>query len=163
MSTFKDIPIKLEIPNESASMLLPILNELVSKLKALISSGQSSIFDLRHEPLTSGDIDELKNILGRGEVDATLSALGTSNVRETAVAGIWWTTHYNEQGDVISEFIEVTTCPNLLKTFPDGLESALTGLQTKISEYTHRSTPDQIARRLNELGLGAGISEQEIN
>ena len=163
MTTFKNIPIKLELSNqvegEGESMLLPILNELVGMLKVLISSEQSSIFDLSREPLSSADNEELKSILGRGEVDATVNALGKSNIRETAVSGIWWITNYNEQGCVIGECIEVTPCPDLLKTVPDELDSALAGLQDKISEYTQRPTSDEVAMRLNELGFSVGSAQ----
>jgi len=163
MSTFKNIPIKLEVSGQfeidGESMLLPILKEIVGKLKLLISSEQSSVFDLAHEPLSSAETDELKSILGLGEVDAVINTLGKSNIRETAVPGIWWITHYNEKGSVISECIEITTCPDLLKTFPDELNAALTGLQHKISEYTRRSTPDEVARRLNELGFSVGTCQ----
>jgi len=135
-------------------MLLPLLNEIVGKFRTLISSGQNGIFDLNRSHLTSADVNDLKNILGRGEVDANLNTLGKTNIRETAVPGIWWITHYNEQGSVINECIEITTCPDLLKTFPDELDPALAGLQRKIYQYTHRSTPDQVTRRLYELGFG---------
>ena len=63
---------------------------------------------------------------------------------------------------MISECIEITTCPDLLKTVPDELDTALAALQDKIYEYTHRSTPDQVARRLNELGFGAEIVQNTI-
>jgi len=163
MNTFKNIPIKLEISNQvesdAESMLLPFLNEMAGKLKTLMSSGQNGIFDLNREHLTSADIDDLRNILGRGEIDANLNTLGKTNIRETSIRGIWWITHYNEQGSVISECIEITTCPDLLKTFPDELDSALAGLQHKISEYAQRSTSNEVATRLNELGFSVGISQ----
>lgn len=153
MHKLQDIPIKVESYGQPESMLLPILHEMISMLTKLATSGQNSIIDLNHEPLSLDDITELKNILGQGEIQAQLSALGTSKVIETAVPGVWWITHHNEQGNVISEFIEITTCPDLLKTFPDELDSALAGLQDKITEYNQRSTPDQVARRLKELGF----------
>ncbi|MGR8931974.1 MAG: hydrogenase expression/formation C-terminal domain-containing protein [Gammaproteobacteria bacterium] len=156
MSVFKDIPIKLEFTNTPVSLLLPILNEMLSKLETLNSSGQSSILDLRHEPLTLEDIKDLRALLGYGEVDASLNTLGNTNICETAVAGIWWITHYNEKGDVTSEFVEITHCPELMKTVPDELPAALTVLKDKIQKYTHRSTPEQVANRLKELGFGTG-------
>ncbi|MGY6275566.1 hydrogenase expression/formation C-terminal domain-containing protein [Methylomonas sp. MgM2] len=166
MSTLKNILIKLETyhktENQGACRLFLVLNEIADKLTALISSGQNGIFDLNRELLTSGDIDELKNILGRGEVEASLNVLGKTTIRETGVAGIWWITHTNEQGSVIRECIEITTCPDLLKTFPDELDAAVAGLQYKIHQYTRRSTSDQVARRLSELGFGVDSVQNEI-
>ncbi len=165
MSKLKEIPIKLEITNESASMLLPILHEMVTMLKTLFSSGQGNILDLRHEPLSLDDIAQLKNMLGQGEVDANLSALGTTNIRETSVSGVWWITHYNGEGNIISELIEITLCPEILKTSPEDLNPALVRLQDKIYQYEHPSTPDEVAKRLSELGfsLSNNVAPSNIN
>ena len=154
MSKLNEIPVHVELSNESTSMLLPILHEMVTMLKTLISSGQSNILDLRHEPLNLDDIAALKDLLGQGEINANFNALGASSrIRETTVSGVWWITHYDQEGNVTSEFIEITTCPEMLKTFPEELESALVSLQDKISQYANSSTPDEIADRLNELGF----------
>lgn len=139
------------------------MTEMVSKLAALISKGQTDIIDLRHEPLTLNDIGELKALLGQGEIDVTLKSLGSSRVYETAVPGIWWISHFNEQGDVTSEFIEITLCPDLIKTFPDDLHSAVARLQEKIHQYSHRLTPDQVNKRLQQLGLAKPGVETKLN
>jgi hypothetical protein len=68
---------------------------------------------------------------------------------------LWWITHYNPDGTILSEFIDITTCPEMLKTFPGELEPALTRLQDKLTQYAHTSTPDEIAKRLNELGFNS--------
>lgn len=163
MNKLHDIPITVEFSDQPESMLLPILHEMTSLLAKLAATGQPSIIDLRHEPLSLGDIVELKNILGQGEIQAHLTTLGASQIIETEVPGIWWISHYNEQGNVISEFIEITPCPDLLKTFDDELDSALAGLKDKISQYTQRSTTDQVERRLKELGYGKGNETDAIN
>lgn len=158
MSKLHEIPIKVEmanvaIANETVCMLLPILHEMVGMLKTLSSSGQGNVLDLRHEPLSLDDIAELKNILGQGEVDANLSVLGKTNIRETNISGVWWITHYNPDGDIINESIEITLCPEILKNSPEDLEPALVRLQDKIYQYQHESTPNEVARRLIELGF----------
>lgn len=155
MKKLNEIPIQVEFSNESTSMLLPILHEIVSMLNKLISSGQSTILDLRHEPLSLEDIADLRDLLGQGEINANFTALGSTNIRETGISGVWWITHYNQQGNVISEFIEISTCPEMLKTCPEELDSALSKLQSMVSQYTHRPTPDQIAKRLIELGFNS--------
>lgn len=153
MSKLKEIPIRVEISNENTSMLLPILHEMVSMLKTLFSSGQGNMLDLRHEPLSLDDIAELKAILGQGEVDANLRALGKTNVRETGISGVWWITHYNQEDKISSELIEITLCPEILKTSPEDLSSALVRLQDKIFQHEHAPTPDEVAKRLSELGF----------
>lgn len=159
MTKLNEIPVHVEVsddsmPSESRSMLIPILNEMVTMLETLMSSGQSHVLDLRHEPLDQEEITALKDLLGQGEVDADLTALGSTNIRETSISGVWWITHFNQEGNILGEFIEITTCPEMLKTFPEELGSALARLQDKISQYAHPSTtPDEIAERLNELGF----------
>ena len=153
MTKLNEIPVHVEFPSESMSMLLPILHEIETMHKTLISSGQGNILDLRHEPLTLDDITALKELLGQGEVDANLNALGSTNIRETSISGVWWITHFDQEGNIIGEYVEITTCPDMLKTFPEDLDSALFRLQDKVSQYAHASTPDEIAQRLNELGF----------
>ena len=159
MTKINEIPVHVEFPSESMSMLLPILHEIVTMHKTLISSGQANSLDLRHEPLTLDDIAALKDLLGQGEVDANLNALGSTHIRETGISGVWWTTHFNQEGNIIGEFVEITTCPDMLKTFPKELESALVKLQDKVSQYAHASTPDEIAMRLNQLGFSSSNME----
>ena len=160
MTKLNEIPVHVEVsddsmPSESRSMLIPILHEMVTMLKTLMSSGQCNILDLRHEPLDLEEIAALKELLGNGEVNANLNALGSTNIRETSISGVWWITHYNPDGNILSEFIEITTCPEMFKTFPEELEPALVKLQDKLTQYAHPSTPDEIAQRLNELGFNS--------
>ncbi|MGR9052744.1 MAG: hydrogenase expression/formation C-terminal domain-containing protein [Gammaproteobacteria bacterium] len=154
MTKLNEIPVKVELTGDANSMLLPVLHGMNAMLKTLIETGRGDILDLRHEPLTLEDIAELKALLGQGEIDANLTALGSTNIRETGIPGIWWITHFNDQGNVTSEFIEISTCPDMLKTFPDELGASLLRFHDKITQYTHRSTPEQVAQRLEQLGFG---------
>lgn len=159
MTKLNEIPVHVEVPSESMTMLLPILHEIVAMHKTLSSSGQGTILDLRHEPLTLDDIAALKDLLGQGEVDANLNALGSTNIRETSISGVWWITHFNQEGNINGEYVEITTCPDMLKTFPEELDSALARLQDKVSQYAHASTPEEIAQQLNELGFCSSTIE----
>lgn len=158
MSKLNEIPVHVELVNESVSMLLPILHELVAMHKTLLSSGQGNILDLRHEPLEVEEIAALKELLGQGEINANLTALGSTNISETSISGVWWITHYKPDGNIMNEFIEITTCPEMLKTFPQDLEPAQVRLQDKITQYANPTTLDEIARRLNELGFNSNAT-----
>ncbi len=162
MSKLIDIPVYIESNSENISMLIPILHELEVLLQELYNSGTSHLIDLRNEPLTVSDINTLKQLLGHGEIQANLTALGATQIWETSIAGIWWLTHFNQEGQIQSEFIEITTCPDMLKTSPDDLNFALVKLQDKISNYLHTPTPDQIAQRLSELGFDSIHQHQTI-
>lgn len=103
-----------------------ILRELQTMLKRLIETGETSRIDLRRTSLAPQDLETLRTVLGRGEVRATVDSLGATRIRDTGVAGIWWLTHDNLDGRTVVELVEVTECPELLKTrrvdLPAGLE-----------------------------------------
>jgi hypothetical protein len=56
MIKLNEIPVHVELSNERMSMLIPILHEMLTMLKTLITSGQSNILELRHAPL---ELDEI--------------------------------------------------------------------------------------------------------
>jgi len=112
-----DIPVKsLDKPTGMANA---VMNELSDHLSRLADSGESHIVDLLSLPMTEADINELADMLGVGEVSATISGIGTSSIRETAYRGIWWVTHYGDDEKVVSELIEITQVPQILITHMD--------------------------------------------
>jgi hydrogenase-1 operon protein HyaF len=112
-----DIPVKtLDKPTGMASALLV---ELHGHLNRLLTSGETHLIDLKSLPLSEADINELADLLGVGEVKATISSIGSSSIRETAYSGIWWVTHYGDDDKVLSELIEVTLVPQILVTHID--------------------------------------------
>jgi hydrogenase-1 operon protein HyaF len=120
-----------------SSQVLAILQELQTMLNTLVESGDENYVDIHGLPLLPGEMASLKQILGSGEVEATISALGPTHVTETSVPGIWWVTHRNANDEVISEFIEVTDLPEILKTQHHDLHEA----------------PEKFRQRLDELNL----------
>ena len=104
----------IQIGNELTWNVLPLLHEIKHALKNLIDTGECSVIDLRSIPLAPGEEDKILSILGQGEVQAQLDALGPSEIIETQYAGVWIVTHYNESNDIISRFIEITTMPDIL-------------------------------------------------
>ena len=62
---------------------------------------------------------ELIGLLGEGEVHARLSALGPSDIYETRYPGVWLVTHYNDNEEIMSRFIEVIDMPSILKSQAD--------------------------------------------
>jgi hydrogenase-1 operon protein HyaF len=74
------------------------------------------------------------NTLGRGEVQAQLDALGLSEVTETRYAGVWVVTHYNDEDNIISRFIEVTTIPVILCSQTEDIMAAYSSLTLDLDE-----------------------------
>jgi len=73
-------------------------------------------------------------MLGEGEVTATINALGPTKISETEIPGIWWVTHSNTDEMVLTESIEVTALPEILKTQRQDLQQAVALLKSKTGE-----------------------------
>jgi hydrogenase-1 operon protein HyaF len=113
-----------------------LLREIAELVRRLLDSSESSAIDLRALPLTPEDLDWLRETLGQGQVVATLEAEGESTLSETVCPGVWWVAHHNEQGAVVSEFIEITFVPELLKAHPEDVEIGLEHLELLISDLS---------------------------
>ncbi len=146
MNNLKGIPIA--VTDNDAGLAFsgnadPILHEVRALLKDLVESGKSSSIDLRSLPLLPGDYEKLKQTLGEGEVSATLDTLGTTHVRETAVHGVWWVTHFSgDEQDIVAEFIEVTYVPEILRTHPADARVALDSLDSRLTLSTETDKGD---------------------
>jgi len=127
-----ELPVHIQ-SNTNASQLPALLSELQHKLNRLFSEGQSDFIDLRSLPLFPGELQRLKQRLGEGEVHVTLDAIGRSDIYETAIAGVWWVTHFNQVDDVVAQHIEITLLPEIIKTSQDELQSGLEKLQQLLS------------------------------
>ncbi|WP_455200580.1 hydrogenase expression/formation C-terminal domain-containing protein [Kaarinaea lacus] len=128
MTELTDIPVTATdapVANTPPSaQVMAILKELQGMLDTLVETGDENYVDIRGLALMPGEIENLKLILGTGEVDAMIAALGPTHVTETSISGIWWVTHKNAADEIISEFIEVTDLPEILKTQHHDLHAA---------------------------------------
>lgn len=135
MSHLTDIPITVvhggvdAAPNGRA-----LLVELESLLRDLVEEGREGSIDLRSLPLSPGDLEFLERHLGRGEVEAEVSALGPSSVHETAIHGVWWVRHYNSNDEIMAEFLEITHCPDIIRAHPADVRDSLEELRAKLVE-----------------------------
>ena len=111
-----------------------VLREIETLLTVLAEKGEEGSIDLSSLPLTPEAYDLLEETLGEGEVTAEVSSLGVTRVHETGIPGVWWVTHYNEDDDVMAEFIEVTHCPEILLTPEDDVKDGLEALRARLFE-----------------------------
>ncbi len=128
------IPVTIElrfdrpVNNELTHNVKPLLHEIKHALDNLIETGKTTVIDLRSIPLAPGEEDKILDMLGQGEVQAQLNTLGLSEVIETQYAGVWIVTHYNDEGHIISRFIEVTTMPEILSSQTEDIMAAFSRL-----------------------------------
>jgi len=133
MSALDDIAVREEpLAGAPSPQVRAIVSEIAGHLAGLRDSGECAAIDLRSLPMAPGDYQALKALLGEGEVSASLDALGESEIRETAVPGVWWLVHRNAAGEVLADLIEITDCPAILHTQPEDLQAAATVLQARI-------------------------------
>jgi len=132
-------------------------------LDTLLSSGQCDSIDLHRTPLGPDDRAKLEDVLGQGELSATADCLGPTHVRETAISGVWWITHRDEQARVLGEFIEVTLCPEMLRSSPSDLRSGLDRLSARLSRQAQPVDPGAIADRLKAIGIQPGAHFHDIS
>lgn len=110
--------------------------EIANLLESLSADGEPGAIDLRSLPMTVADRLRLQEILGTGEVRATIDADGPSTVRETGIAGVWWTEHRNRQGELLAELIEVCRVPEILVLAQDELAPGARRLRERIAALT---------------------------
>jgi hydrogenase-1 operon protein HyaF len=130
------VVVKFNIQNsdELTHNVKPLLHEIKHALDNLIETGKATIIDLRSIPLAPGEEDKILNTLGQGEVQARLNTLGLSDVIETQYAGVWVITHYNDEGHIISRFIEITTMPEILSAQTEDIMAAYSRLALDLDQ-----------------------------
>lgn len=123
---------------------LALLHEVVALLRTLLEKDEPADIDLRALPLNHQDYELLRDTLGEGGVSAEVQNQGVTRIQQSGVAGVWWVTHYNEEEDVIGEFLEITFCPEALivdleavKEGSDALQARLVELEY-LSKWTHK-------------------------
>lgn len=113
-----------------------LLREIAEMVRRLLASGETSAIDLQALPLTPADLEWLREQLGEGEIAVTLNADGESSMDETACPGVWWITHHNPMGAVVSAFIEVAFVPEVVKAHPEDVVIGLEHLELLISDLS---------------------------
>jgi hydrogenase-1 operon protein HyaF len=106
-----------------------ILHEVADLLGRLAAEGTGGAIDLRAMPLGPADRARLEEVLAEGAVKVSVNAGGPTEIFETVYPGVWWTRHRNDAGETISEFIEITDCPQFLKSQPEDIREGVSGLR----------------------------------
>ena len=132
MTQINSSPFNIQAGSKLTWNAQPILFEVRHALEALLESGQTSVIDLRSIPLAPGEETAIIETLGQGEVHAHLDALGRSEIYETRYPGVWLVSHYNEAGDLVSRFIEITQLPDILSSQHEDMANALSALTEKL-------------------------------
>jgi len=111
-----------------------LLHELVTLLRKLIEKDEPSHIDLTAMELDDDDYALLRDTLGEGEVSAEVINFGRVRVMESGYAGIWWVTHMDDEGQVLSDFLEVSYCPEVLIADTETVADGFNALKARLFE-----------------------------
>lgn len=129
------IPIRPQ-GDSSVGNVAALLNEVATLLHELANTGSNGAIDLQSLPFSPDEYEQLRQALGEGEVSARLEAIGRSEIVETHFPGVWWVTHFNVEGDIIADLIEVTAIPSILLSQPEDVNAGLLRLQEMLGDKT---------------------------
>jgi hydrogenase-1 operon protein HyaF len=124
----------IQTGNDLTWNVKPLLHEVKHALFNLIKNDKTTIIDLRSIPLAPGEEEKILETLGRGEVQSQLDALGISEIIETQYSGVWIVTHYNDENEIISRFIEITTMPDILRSQTEDVNAAYNRLAETLED-----------------------------
>ena len=133
MPNLSDIPIRIDNPSFHANAI-PLLHEIRHALRKLAAGGETRIIDLMAIPFGPGDEDLLLEVLGRGEVEAKVTALGSSRVWESAYPGVWVLDHRDTDDIRIAFQVQVTAVPDIVCTPADDMIESTERLDERLQE-----------------------------
>jgi hydrogenase-1 operon protein HyaF len=139
-----DIKVKIEggAPAVEHGNTLPILSEVRHALARLIEAGEAKQIDLGAMPFGPGDEERLMALLGRGEVTATIDALGPTRIRESAFSGVWVVEYLNADGQRIALHLEIDEVPRMLRPQPGDLADGLAAIDATLAGPADRDQAD---------------------
>ena len=134
-NNLKDIPVKTDNAEEySVGNIRALQAEIAACLEKLAETGGTGIIDLNSLPFAPGEYEQLRQALGQGEVSARIEAIGPSEIIETRYPGVWWVTHYNVEGDIVADLIEISWIPEIMKSQPDDIRTGLELLRAQLDD-----------------------------
>jgi len=63
-----------------------------------------------------------------------IEAIGPSEIAETRYPGVWWVTHYNVEGDIVADMIEIARVPEIIRSQPDDIRAGLELLRAQLDK-----------------------------
>ncbi len=121
---------------EPSGLTQSLLREIAQALATLAQTGNGSAIDLLSLPMRPEDRAALAARLGQGEVNFTLDIAGSTHVRETAYAGVWWICHRGAGARIAAERLEIVTVPEILMTHRDEIAAASRRLRDELGVTT---------------------------
>jgi hydrogenase-1 operon protein HyaF len=139
INNLKTIPIYAKAEEAySIGNIRALLAEIAALLEKLTETGETGMIDMNSLPFAPGEYEQLRQTLGQGEVSARIEAIGPSEIIETRYPGVWWVTHYNVEGDIVADTLEITAMPEIIKSQPEDIRMGLDLLKETLNDSSVR-------------------------
>lgn len=140
MSGLEHVSVAIETGNSCRGQprdfgnLLPVLHQIRHALDRLIQDGDETRIDLNAMPFGPGELRQLIDLLGTGEVRATVEAFGPTLVQETAIPGVWLVDYQNAESERLTLQVEIAPVPEILRPQPLDLVESLATLNDRLTQ-----------------------------
>ena len=145
MSGLESIPVRVEEAAHGAARtanLRPLLIQVEQALAKLRDDGRDTVIDLGSMPFSEQDEADLRELLGNGEVSATLDAFGPTLIQETRFAGVWLVEHKDAEQRRLTLHLQITRIPDLLVTPEGDLADSESALRDLNNDFPDAMTGD---------------------
>lgn len=150
MTPLHKIPIPIHVESRvkkvtNRSIATAVLSQILASLNDLVQTGKTAIIDLRSQAqMSAATYNYLKEALSAGEVTAVIEADLKVEITETQYPGVWWLTHRNDQGAIVTELIEITEMPDILRPNRAEIRAGLRRLEQALQEPPPPAKPRSI-------------------
>lgn len=118
-----------------------VLVEIQNRLADYEAQGRGGTIALRWQSLAAGEIDRLREVLGKGEISATVSALGDLVIQDTAIPCVWWVSYRDGETALSHHWIEVSEVPFLLRGDRASISMGLQTLRERAAMFSGTGYP----------------------
>jgi hydrogenase-1 operon protein HyaF len=136
MSGIDSIPVHVEGHDGSTHNLRPLLLQVEHALRELRDGGEGTVIDLSAMPFSDQDEQDLRRVLGEGEVSARINAFGPTMIQETAIPGVWLVEHQDVEEKRLMLHVEVTRIPAMLVTPADDIDDGIEAMAALNAEQS---------------------------
>jgi len=131
------IPLSNVQERKQNEALLCILQEIKNSLDHLLNTGHETVIELSTVPCGLESEELLRKTLGNGEVNASLTILGSDIIHETSIHGVWWVVHNDDKGNAITKSIYISYMPSILLAQQEDVEYSISVLDKLITSPNH--------------------------
>lgn len=117
-----------QVSTAASGLLAPLLAEIADWLPAVRRGHPGHSISLSRLPLPPNDTVELSRRLGPGPAVAESRGYGSTRVTATGTRYVWWVQHYNADGDLLVNALEVTAWPSGLAVPWEDLGDSVQGV-----------------------------------